>query len=224
MSNIKTMLGELFILTVICLMYFIIYVEIKVNKSNVVTEFSKEMTRQNINNEILLKLPFYFNGMHLNSSVDTHKYECVNKNKEHKYKEFRVNDEPHAILKPPIKHKYKTFLYLIKPNGKLFFDSIRESINYYFIRNGTANIYLIHPKFKDNFTTNNNSRKVENYIRKSHIFKHLKCIEGTILYVPNDWTMMIDNNEVNNCLIEKITFSTIINELLMYFKNILNNK
>ena len=60
------------------------------------------MTRQNINNEILLKMPFYFDGSHLNSSVNNSNYKIREKDKTNKFKEYNMV-ESELILKPYIK-------------------------------------------------------------------------------------------------------------------------
>ena len=59
---------ELSIIIFIVIFYFLCYVEIKINKHDGVSLFDKELTRSKINHETYLKLPFYFNGKHINES------------------------------------------------------------------------------------------------------------------------------------------------------------
>ena len=59
---------EFSIIVFIVIFYFLCYVEIKINKYDGVSLFDKEITRSKINQETYLKLPFYFNGKHINES------------------------------------------------------------------------------------------------------------------------------------------------------------
>ena len=59
---------ELSIIIFIVIFYFLCYVEIKINKYDGVSLFDKELTRSKINQETYLKLPFYFNGKHINET------------------------------------------------------------------------------------------------------------------------------------------------------------
>ena len=52
------MLLEIFLVLFIFVIYFYFMLSNKINKHNKIYEYDKELTRQNINNEILLKMPF----------------------------------------------------------------------------------------------------------------------------------------------------------------------
>ena len=52
------MLLEVAFALFIFIVYFLLYVECKINKHNNIYHYDKELTRQNINNEILLKCHF----------------------------------------------------------------------------------------------------------------------------------------------------------------------
>ena len=60
---------EIFLLIVIGILYFLCYVETKVNKNDDVYYLDKPLTRNNVVQETYLKLPFYFDGTHLNQKI-----------------------------------------------------------------------------------------------------------------------------------------------------------
>ena len=84
------MILELLFIFFIFTIYFFFYVEYKVNKNNNIYEYDKELTRQNINNEILLKMPFYFDGSHLNSSLNVSDYKIIKNDKKYQYKQYNM--------------------------------------------------------------------------------------------------------------------------------------
>ena len=213
------MILELLFIFFIFTIYFFFYVEYKVNKNNNIYEYDKELTRQNINNEILLKMPFYFDGSHLNSSLNVSDYKIIKNDKKHQYKQYNLIENEILLLKPYIKTYLKDNLYSIKPGGKIGIHTNQESVNYYFARDGNAQLFLIHPRFKDNFETNQLDRKeLQDHIEKNEHFHKLDFKKGTIVYVPNNWIVYIKNVEKKNCCIEKISYSSLINKFMFYFK------
>ena len=64
------MIFEFFIFIIICILYFFIYINMKINKNNEIYLLDQEPTRYNITKESYLKLPFYFNGTHLNQKIN----------------------------------------------------------------------------------------------------------------------------------------------------------
>ena len=60
------MVVEIIFFIVFMILYFYVYVELKVNKYNQIYYFDKEITREHIYKESLIKLPFFFNGKHIN--------------------------------------------------------------------------------------------------------------------------------------------------------------
>ena len=214
------MLTEIFILLLFFVFYFLIYVDMKTNKNNDVTVFDDELTRKNLNNEIMLKQPFYFDGEHLNVELKNDGLIFVEKDKNNKYKKYKKTNNELNLLHPNINSKLFNNVYKIKSGGKLPVHTNYESISYYFFREGTAKIVLIHPKFKDNFSTNTSN---DEYVRNNSLFLQINCQRGMIVYVPNNWLLSVYNEEDKELIIEKITYSTIINQLILYFKKVFNN-
>ena len=106
------MIIELLFIFFIFTIYFFFYVEYKVNKNNNIYEYDKELTRQNINNEILLKMPFYFDGSHLNSSLNVSDYKIIKNDKKYQYKQYNMIENEILLLKPYIKTYLKKNNYL----------------------------------------------------------------------------------------------------------------
>lgn len=200
--------------------YFFVYVEYKINKNNKIYHYDKELTRQNINNEILLKLPFYFDGDHLNLPLENANYKLKKKDKDNKLKEYNTVRDELLLLKPYIKSNMLNHLYSIKENGRMNIHSNLESINYYFIRDGFADVFFIHPRFKDNFTNDKKTttKEIQKYIESNDHFHKLKCKKGTMIFVPNHWMVYIKNSGKEECWIEKISYKTLINKFMFYFK------
>jgi hypothetical protein len=140
--------------------------------------------------------------------------------KNNKFKEYNMVESELLLLKPYIKSEVSDKLYSIKKDGQIGIHKNRESINYYFVRDGSAEIFLIHPKFRDNFETDKKStnKDLKDYIGKNEHFHKIECSKGTIVYVPNDWLIYIQNLETVDCWIEKLSYSTIINKFMLYFK------
>lgn len=213
------MIFEILIIFFIFTVYFFFYVEYKVNKNNKIYEYDKELTRQNINNEILLKMPFYFDGSHLNSPLNVSSYKMIKKDKKNNVKEYTMMENNLLLLKPYIRCDLKDTLYTIKNGGQIGIHTNAESINYYFAKSGTAELFLIHPRFKDNFEIGTiNSKELQDYIEKNEHFHKLKFNKGTIVYVPNNWIVYIKNTTKKDCYIEKISYSSLINKFMSYFK------
>jgi hypothetical protein len=215
------MIVEILFAVFIFVSYFLFYVEYKINKHNEIYKYEKELTRQNINNDILLKMPFYFDASHLNRPMNINNYKLIKKDKSNKAKEYNsIAENELLLLKPYIKSNIMNKIYSIKGGGVFDIHTNFESVNYYFVRDGTVEIFLIHPKFKDNFKPDEKSNKKEmkHYIENNTHFHNVKCTKGTIVYVPNKWIVYIKNNEKDVSWIEKLTYSTMVNKFMLYFK------
>lgn len=213
------MIIELFIIFFIFTTYFFFYVEYKTNKNNKIYEYDKELTRQNINNEIMLKMPFYFDGGHLNAPLNVSNHKLIKKDKKNNVKEYSMIENKLFLLKPYIKCDLKNTLYGIKNGGQMGLHTNSESVNYYFAKDGSAELFLIHPRFKDNFETEQtNSKELKDYIEKNEHFHKIAFNKGMIVYVPNNWMVYIKNSGKDYCYIEKISYSSLINKFMSYFK------
>ena len=124
------------------------------------------------------------------------------------------------LLKPYIKSNVSDTLYSMKEKGSIDIHSNDESINYYFVRTGSADVFLIHPKFKDNFSFSkkNGNKEIQKYIENNEHFHKLECKEGNIIFVPNYWLIYIKNSGKSECSIEKLSYMTLINKFMLYFK------
>ena len=141
---------KLFFLFLMIYTYISIYYVIKVNIYNDLNEYTDDLTRINITNEVAFKHPFYFNAPHLINDL------CLNDCsllKEEKYfnlyvnEEYNINDTLLPYTKYDINHK----IYNIKSCNKPIFLYENKSIrNFYTINNGKIELYIIHPKYKSN--------------------------------------------------------------------------
>jgi len=214
------MILEIVFVLFVFIVYFFIYVEYKINKNNKIYDYDKELTRQNINNDLLLKTPFYFDGGHLNLPLENSNYKIKRKDKDNRMKEYGLVRDELLLLKPYIKSYMSNTLYSMKENGRINIHSNTESINYYFVRSGSADIFLIHPRFKDNFTINKKTtnKEIQRYIEINDHFHKLQCETGNIVFVPNHWMIYIKNIGKDECWVEKMSYQTLINKFMCYFK------
>ena len=211
------MLAELFAIVLLFSIYFFIYVELKVNKNNDVNVFYEELTKKTLSNEVMLKLPFHFDASHINSQVDKSTLTLIEKDKQNKFKTMEPDREIPKLLHPYLRHDTKASLFILKEGSEMPCYQANSSVDYIFVRKGTPEIALIHPKYKDNFdTTQHTSRKTKDYIWNNPSFKYLKCAEGTVVYVPNYWFVSIKNRSNRECVVEKISFTTVVRSLLLF--------
>lgn len=211
------MLAELFAIIILFSIYFFIYVEIKVNKNNDVNIFSEELTKKTLSNEVMLKLPFHLDASHINSKIDKSTLTLIEKDKQNKIKIMKTEREVPKLLHPYLKHDTKSRLFILKEGGEVPCYETNSSLDYIFVRKGAIELALIHPKYKDNFDENrHSSRKTKDYIWNNTSFKYLKCQEGTVVYIPNYWFVSIKNKSDRECIVEKISFTTIVRSVLLF--------
>lgn len=215
------MLLELLLLLSLFCIYFFLYVEIKINKNNQVSEFTEELTKKNLNNEIMLKLPFFFNASHVNSPIDISGLISLKRDKSNKIKKYKSIETPPQLFAPIVKSQSESILYTIKKGGEIPLSEGESSINFFFIRKGTVKTTLVHPKYKDNFDNVTYSTSKE-YLWNNSSFKHLDFAEGVALFVPNSWLYSFRNESNCDCIIEVISVTTIFGSLLTFFKKVFN--
>lgn len=209
------MIIEILIIILLLYLYFLCYIDNKINKNNDLYLIDN-ITNSKINNEIYLKLPFYFAATHLNKQFDLNEYNLIETNKN--YKKYNKIYEKIHLIEPNINFTPKNTVIEIKSKKNYPIHENNESINYYFIKKGHVKVCLIHPMFKENFYIDKkilNTSKSINYIKNNNNFKFLECKKNTMIYVPNFWIVYIENmDSKNNCIIEIINYKTIINKLL----------
>ena len=121
---------ELCIIVCIVFFYFLCYVDAKINKYDNVSLFDKELTRTNINHEIYLKLPFYFNGKHVNESYSKNELTKIIKEKGKYEKYEKQYDSSIQLLEPYTRFNVSQDIYYIFKNGSLPLLKDNCSINY----------------------------------------------------------------------------------------------
>jgi hypothetical protein len=53
----------------------------------------------------------------------------------------------------------------------------------------------------------------------------MECHENTILFVPNEWMVYVENNEDKTIVIETIHYQTLVNQFIQLAKkNIMTNE
>lgn len=212
---------EISFILLLCIIYFLFYVEIKVNKSNELYFFDKEMTRRNLQNEMYLKLPFYFNGKHLNEPYSKSILEKVDKKKHH-YEQYKKSYDEISLLEPRTRFKATHDIYYIhkKKSLPLLMDTC--SINFYIVKSGQVKVTFIHPKFKEHFVQKDTicdvSSKVD-YIQNHKSFLSMIASENTIIYVPNQWIVYVENEENKTSILDIIHYSTMCNQFIEWGKN-----
>ena len=217
------MVIEIIFLLICFYLYFLFYTNIKINKNNEFYLYEDELTRKNINNEINLKLPFYFNGKHLNEKIN--KSNLIIKDKDKKI--YTKSYETIKILEPYIKFDVENMVYYLDKKQNINVHINITNNNFYFIKKGKCKVCLIHPKYKDNFYKNNeiscDNKKIK-YIKENDNFKVLECYENTIIYIPNYWLVYIENTDSKQTIIETIKYKTLINKLLFFYEKVFNKK
>ena len=214
------------IVLLFCIIYFLFYVEIKINKSNHLFLFDKVLTRNNIQNELYLKLPFYFNGKHLNEPYSKSILHKVHKKKNH-YEKYTKSYDEISFLEPRSRFKASHDIYYIHKRKSLPLLMDNCSINFYIVKSGQIKLTFIHPKFKEHFIQKNSlcnvSSKID-YIKTHTHFLSMVACENTIIYVPNQWIVYAENENKETCILDIVHYSTLCNQFIEWSKNNIINK
>lgn len=208
------MIKEIFLFLFFFIFYIFIYTYLKINKNNELYLFNHEQTRYNINKETYLKLPFYFDGTHLNQKIDKTNMILLETND--KYVKYQKNYEQIHLLEPYIKFFPHNYIYTIKTKQYIPLHKNDCQTNFYFIKKGICNITLIHPKYKDNFYKNGElitNSKIINYLKQNTSFQRIKVYKNTLLYIPNYWLIFIENNSSKSSIVECIHYNNLIDSL-----------
>tara|TARA_Y100000389_G_scaffold112032_1_gene109067 strand:+ start:731 stop:1393 length:663 start_codon:yes stop_codon:yes gene_type:complete len=209
------MIIEAILILILLYIYFLCYIDSKINKNN---DFYliDEVTNSKINNEIYLKLPFYFGANHLNKKIHLNEYNIIETTKN--YKKYNKIYEKIHLIEPYINFTPTNTIIELESKKSYPIHENFESINYYFIKKGRVKISLIHPMFKENFYIDKkllNTNKSINYIKNNNNFRVLECKKDTMIYVPNKWIVYIENiSSKDNSIIEIINYKTLINKLM----------
>jgi len=212
---------ELSIIIFIVIFYFLCYVEIKINKYDGVSLFDKEITRSKINQETYLKLPFYFNGKHINESYSKNELTKIIKEKG-KYEKYKKQyDSPIQLLEPYTRFNVSQEIYYISKNESIPLLQDNCSINYYIVKKGVCKISFIHPKYKEHFTPKTNIESKLQFIKDNQRIECMVFHENTIIYIPNDWIIYVENKDKKTSILQIIHYNTLCNQFIGWCKKYL---
>ena len=218
------MIIEILFFISLIFIYINIYYVLKINKNNKLYLFEEELSKKNIQSEISLKQPFFFNGKHINETINLKKLKIIEK--ANSYKKYQKDYENITLLEPSFSFNVNDNIYKIKPLNNLNLQRHLHNYNYYIVKKGKCKISLIHPKYKDNFIKNNiliSNKENIDFIKNCDHYKFLECYQDTIIYVPNFWIVFIENiDEKNDLQIELIQYKTLFNEILFLKEKLFN--
>lgn len=212
---------EILFFVIVLILYFVVYVELKVNQHNDIHLMDNELMRTSLHRETFLKQPFYFNGQHINEKYKKSSLKIRDKFKN--YTKYEKDYEKIRLLEPYTRFQVNQFVYFIQKGNTshLPFLTHSSSVNFYIVKKGNVKISFIHPKYKDNVyqkDTLETCPSIIQYVKDHEYIQCLECFENTVIYVPNDWILFVENNQDKTSIVEVIEYKTILNQLLVSIK------
>jgi hypothetical protein len=122
------------------------------------------------------------------------------------------------ILEPYVKFFTKNEIYKLKKGKSLDIHRNLECRNFYILHKGKISITCIHPKYAEHFKTI--TPDTNNFIEKNENMIHMDLTEKQVVFVPNYWYVYI-KAEDKHTLIEKVQYSTIMNQVNILCSNII---
>ena len=196
------------IIIIIIMVYIHIFLHFKINPYNELS-ILKDVCKQEISNTTYFKLPFIFDGTSILQKINLNNYI-----KKETY--YTKTYESMPLIEPYVKFFPNNTIYELKKNKTIDIHRNMECRNFYIIHKGKVKITCIHPKYKEHFT--NITENTNEFIEKHDNMIHLELLENQILFIPNYWYVYIKSLK-KNTIIEKVQYSTIMNQI-----NILWNK
>jgi hypothetical protein len=203
------------IIFIICIfVYLHIFLHFKINPKNEIYQLFDPCSEK-LSNNIYLKLPFYFDGITIVDKFE--KKNCKVINKTDKYILYHKTYEKINMLEPYVKSfPINDIIEFKNKNGHFPLHYNLHCRNFYIVKNGRVKITCIHPKYKNNFTELKDekfdtSKKITKFINENEHFIQIELHKNSILFIPNYWLIFIENIE-NNSSIERIQYSTILNQ------------
>ena len=198
------MLIKLFLISCLIFTYLHIIIHFTITKQNSIYRLY-DVTKDNIHSEIMNKVPFYFNGSTIQSSLKITDYKKIKQGYEKMYESIE-------LLEPSVRFFATHFIIPFKKYIKLHRNL--ECRNFYKISKGSALFICIHPKYKSLFQKQNKQYKYDKTIIKNmkmnNDYIHIVLHKDSVLFVPNYWLLFGISKE--QCTIEKIQYSTIMNQ------------
>lgn len=207
---------KIFIFFIVIYLYYHIYLIFKVNINNEISNYENTITKQDITNEINIKLPFIINCGHLvNNDICYNDFNDV---------ENKIEYNSRPILEPFVRFTTNNILYKLKKKQNIGIKNNKYFRNYYIVNSGTAKVILIHPKYNDNFIKNNSfisNKEMISFVKKNDNFIIKELKKNDILFLPNYWSIYIESKQ-QNTNIELIQYKSLLNNICFYvdkFKN-----
>jgi hypothetical protein len=189
---------KIIIFLLIILFIVHIYLHFMVHPENYLAKLSS-VTQEEITNTVYYKLPFIIDGSSIIQPICYKDYSKLDKNT------YSKTYESIPLLEPLVKFFTKDTIYKLKGVLPVHFNL--ECRNYYIVHSGSVNITVVHPKYKDLSNIEEHSKMI-----------HVELKKGDILFVPNYWNVHIKANK--KCVIEKLQYSTIMNQFNFLWNNI----
>ena len=200
----KYMLIKLFLISFLIFTYLHIIIHFTITKQNSIYRLY-DVTKANIHNEIMNKVPFYFNGSTIQSSLKLSNYKKMKQGYEKMYESIE-------LLEPSVRFFSKHLIIPFKKYIKLHRNL--ECRNFYKLSKGSALFICIHPKYKTLFKHKDHifeqNKDIIQSIKSNSSFIHVLLDKDNILFLPNYWLLFIVAKE--ECIIEKIQYSAILNQ------------
>ena len=207
---------KIFIFFIVIYFYYHIYLMFKVNINNEISNYDNYITKQEITNEINIKLPFVLNSGHLlNNDICYNSFNNIDN---------KIDYISRPILEPFVRFNTNNVLYKLNKKQNIGIKTNKHFRNFYIVNNGVVKVILIHPKYNDNFIKNNcfiSNKEMISFVKKNDNFITKELRKNDILFLPNYWSIFIEARQ-DNTNIELIQYKSLLNNICFYvdkFKN-----
>lgn len=207
---------KVFLILTIVFIYIQIIYHFNISNDNRVFLLN-DVSRTSLHKTIYHKLPFYFNGITIPSSLKMNEYI-------EKTDHFTKVYESIQLLEPYVKYYPSHKIYKLKENKHIALMSNLECRNFYKISKGKVDIYLIHPKYSTLFKKQDHkyitNKKIIEFIKSNTSFIQLTLYKDSILFLPNYWLIFIVS--IESSVVELIQYSTFMNKGCYLYEAIQN--
>ena len=200
------------LIIIFIMVYIHIFLHFKVNPLNELSKL-KDVCKEDITNTIYFKLPFMFDGSTIIKNVDIGW--CTKLDDK-----YMKTYESIPMLEPYVKYFTNNEIYKLKKGKTITLHRNMECRNFYIVHSGKVLITCIHPKYKEHFK--NITPETAKFIENNDNMIHVELTEKQILFVPNYWYVYI-KAEDKHTIVEKIQYSTIMNQVNIFWNNNISN-